>query len=89
MKMSDSLCKTADFADVVNPYCDSVCKGLKVDEKNGGSTCLSATLTDYQPLANEWGKKWGKINGNAQFWAFLFVLWKRKQARFTTHLQSK
>lgn len=42
MKMSDSLCKTADFADVVNPYCDSVCKGLKVDEKNGGSTYLSA-----------------------------------------------
>lgn len=45
MKMSDSLCKTADFADVVNPYCDSVCKGLKVDEKNGGSTCLSAETT--------------------------------------------
>ncbi len=48
----------------------------------GSNPCLSATLADYQPLANEWGKKWGKIKGNAQFWAFLFVFMEKKTGTF-------
>ncbi len=45
----------------------------RLDE--GSSPSISTTRTNHQPLTNEWGKRWGKIKRNAQFRAFLFLLY--------------
>lgn len=55
---------------------------MQASENFVGRASSSTTPTDYQPLTNEWGKKWGKINGNAQFWAFLFCFVGKKTGAF-------
>lgn len=54
---------------------------MQVSENFIGRASISTTPTENQPLANEWGKKWGKINGNVQFWAFLFFVYGKENRR--------
>ena len=47
----------------------------------GTGSSSSTTLTECQSLTNEWGKKRGKIKGNAQIGAFFFLRLNQNESR--------